>query len=153
MLQCQDNCFKKFMTTQQTSMEHTNIHIAYPLYITWYQQTFIWHTKAFYIELTNIHFAHQSISHVTHETFTLHTKVYHQDRVEFVVYTTQASSNICHSCIIFQIVCPVGNFVVCDSRAASTVSCFCYRQTESDLPSVALQDAHLGSVLGQSSLV
>ena len=39
------------------------------------------------------------------QTFILHTKVYHHGRVKFGVYKGQASSHICHSCIIFHILC------------------------------------------------
>ena len=80
-------------------------------------QTFILHTKAYYIVHTNIHFAHESIlqstykhsfytpKHITHKIFILYTQVYHHGRVKLGVYKTQANSNICHSCTIFQIVC------------------------------------------------
>ena len=88
MLQHQDNCFGKFMITQQTSMVHT---------------TFILYTKAYYKVHTNIHFAHQSTSHGTRKTLILHTKVYLEGRVEFGFGKMRASSNTCHWCVIFHI--------------------------------------------------
>ena len=95
-------------------------------------QTFILHTKAYYIVHTNIHFAHQSIlqttykhsfytpKHITCKTFTLHSQVYYHGRVKFKVYKTLANSNICHLCSIFHIVCS----------------------------SKVLQDEHMGSCIG-----
>ena len=81
MLQCHDNCFSKFVTIQQTSMVHMNIHFSNqgisngtykhsfftPRHITWYIQTNIFHTKGYHMVHTNIHFAHQGMSHGTYE--------------------------------------------------------------------------------------
>ena len=103
----------------------------------WYMQTFILHNKVYYIVHTNIHFAHQSIlqttykhsfytpKHITCKTFILHTQVYHHGRVKIKVYKTQANTNICHLCTIFQIVCS----------------------------SKVLQDEHMGSCTGTTFII
>ena len=96
MLNFQDNCFGKFITTQQTSKVHANIHFAHQSIL----------------QSTNKHsFSRQSISCITHKTFILQTKENHHGRVKLGVYKTKASSNICQKCTIFHILCCFGGLM------------------------------------------
>ena len=112
------HCFSKFMTIQQTSMVHANIHFHTKAYHM--VQTIIhFHTKAYCMTHTNIHCAHQNILHGTYEhsfftprhitwyirMYILHSKVYCIAHVKLSycipVYKTRLNLEVCHLCIRF----------------------------------------------------
>ena len=84
--------FRQFVDVTMPRQMCWQVHDSTPKHISWYIQTYILHTKAYFIVHTNIHFAHQSISYGTHETFILHTKVCHQWRFQFRVYNADLAA-------------------------------------------------------------
>ena len=113
---------------------HTNIHFQTKAYHMVYTSIHF-HTITYCIALhtRNIHIAHHSMLHCTHKTFILHNKAYcivHAKHSHCtLVYKTQLSFEVCHSCVRFHIVC----FDTYEARSAqyvSTANQFCCRRQQ-----------------------
>ena len=103
--------FKHSFCTPKHIVRYMRTFNFTPKYITWHIRTFIF---------TPLH------NRLHAQAFAFHTKTYHHDRVEFGVYKTWASSDVCNLCVMFHVVRSSGEFDARSALAVNTANRLCY---------------------------